>query len=44
MAKSSFFHHAVVYGLGNALLYATGIVLLPLYTSWFDPREYGLRW
>jgi O-antigen/teichoic acid export membrane protein len=39
--KQSFLRHALVYGLGNTLLYAASFVLLPLYTRCLDPSEYG---
>jgi len=40
-ARQSFLRHALVYGLGNTLLYAASFVLLPLYTRCLDPGEYG---
>ncbi|MCI0456971.1 MAG: lipopolysaccharide biosynthesis protein [Gemmataceae bacterium] len=42
MSTRSFLGHALVYGLGGMLLQAVGIVLLPLYTRFLSPAEYGL--
>jgi O-antigen/teichoic acid export membrane protein len=36
-----FLRHALVYGLGNMLLQAAGMLLLPLYTRFLSPAEYG---
>jgi O-antigen/teichoic acid export membrane protein len=36
-----FVRHALVYGLGNTLLQAAGMLLLPLYTRFLRPAEYG---
>ena len=37
----SFLKHAAVYGFGSVLMYAAGIVLLPLYTRYLRPAEFG---
>jgi len=34
--------HSVVYGLGYSLTRFIGFLLLPLYTNYFLPREYGI--
>lgn len=36
-----FLRHALVYGLGSVLLQAVGVLLLPLYTRFLSPAEYG---
>ncbi len=38
----SFFRHAAVYGLCNLLVQAGGVVLLPLYTHYLSPADYGV--
>jgi O-antigen/teichoic acid export membrane protein len=38
----SFFRHAAVYGLCNLLVQAGGVVLLPLYTHYLTPADYGV--
>lgn len=38
----SFLRHALVYGCGTLLLQAATIVLLPLYTNYLTPAEFGL--
>jgi len=40
--KNSFLKNAVVYGLGSLLLQASGIVLLPLYTRYLVPADFGI--
>ncbi len=45
MAESqhhSFLRHAAVYGLGTLLLQAASVVLLPLYTRYLTPSDYGI--
>src|SRR6266851_1573330 len=37
-----FFKHAAIYGLANLLLYAGSFVLLPLYTCYLSPADYGV--
>lgn len=37
-----FFRHVLVYGLGTLALQAASIVLLPLYTNYLAPSEYGV--
>src|SRR5262249_21899193 len=41
MAKSSFLNHAAVYGAGNLLVSAAGLLLLPLYERCLSEAEYG---
>ena len=41
MAKSSFLRHAAVYGAGNLLVSAAGLLLLPLYVRCLSEAEYG---
>ncbi len=38
----SFLKHAAVYGIGTIVLQAASIVLLPLYTNYLTPAEYGV--
>jgi O-antigen/teichoic acid export membrane protein len=38
----SFVKHAAVYGLAGLLVQAGGFVLLPLYTRWLTPADYGV--
>ncbi len=38
----SFVKHAVVFGLGAVSIQLASIVLLPLYTRYLDPAEYGV--
>ncbi|MBL8793095.1 MAG: lipopolysaccharide biosynthesis protein [Planctomycetia bacterium] len=42
MAAPSFLRHAAVYGLGTILIQAGGFFLLPLYTAYLSPAEYGV--
>jgi O-antigen/teichoic acid export membrane protein len=35
-------HHSAVYGLGNVLAKALGFLMLPLYTHYLEPRDFGL--
>jgi O-antigen/teichoic acid export membrane protein len=42
MEKRAFLRHAAVYGAGNLLAQASGLVLLPLYTRHLSPAEYGV--
>ena len=37
-----FVRHALVYGAGTLSLQAAGIVLIPLYTHYLSPEEYGV--
>ncbi len=37
----SFLKHAAVYGFGTLLLQAASVVLLPLYTRYLTPADYG---
>lgn len=41
MHRTSFLHHAAIYGFGTLLLQAAGFLLLPLYTRHLSPAEYG---
>jgi len=41
-ANRSFLKHAAVYGLGTLLLQAASVVLLPLYTRYLAPADYGV--
>src|SRR5271155_3135974 len=41
MGKFTFLRHAAVYGAANMLLQAAGLVLLPLYTRFLTPRDFG---
>src|SRR5438477_2823635 len=36
-----FLRHALIYGVGNTLLQAAGMLMLPLYTRFLSPAEYG---
>ncbi|MCD4728685.1 MAG: lipopolysaccharide biosynthesis protein, partial [Pirellulales bacterium] len=38
----SFLKHAAVYGFGTLLLQASGVVLLPLYTRYLTPADFGI--
>jgi O-antigen/teichoic acid export membrane protein len=40
--QHSFVRHAAVYGLCNLLVQAGGVVLLPLYTRFLSPADYGV--
>lgn len=42
MNDRSFLKHAAVYGLAGLLVQAGGFVLLPLYTSYLTPSDYGV--
>jgi O-antigen/teichoic acid export membrane protein len=42
MDKQGFFKHAAVYGLALLLSQAGGLILLPLYTRWLTPSDYGV--
>jgi O-antigen/teichoic acid export membrane protein len=42
MDNQGFFKHAAVYGLAILLAQAGGLVLLPLYTHWLAPSDYGV--
>jgi O-antigen/teichoic acid export membrane protein len=42
MANQSFLRHAAVYGLGTLLIHAAGFFLLPLYTQYLSPTEFGV--
>jgi O-antigen/teichoic acid export membrane protein len=35
------FKHSVVYSVSNVLTKAAGIILIPIYTDYFKPEEYG---
>ena len=35
--------HSLVYGLGNVLSHLTGLILLPLYTTYLTPFDYGTK-
>jgi len=41
-ANQSFLKHALVYGVGGVLLQAASVVLLPLYTRYLAPADYGV--
>jgi len=41
-SNGSFLKHAAVYGLGTLLLQAASFVLLPLYTGYLTPAEFGV--
>ena len=34
--------HSAVYGLGSIVARVLGVLLLPLYTRYLSPRDYGL--
>src|SRR5438045_6937097 len=36
------FRHSVVYGLGSVVARVLGVLLLPLYTRYLSPSDYGL--
>jgi len=36
-----FFKHSIIYGISNAAVKISGVVLLPIYTSVFSVEEYG---
>ena len=40
--NKSFLRHAAVYGLGTVLLQAASVVLLPLYTHYLTPADFGI--
>ncbi|MEN8258761.1 MAG: oligosaccharide flippase family protein, partial [Thermodesulfobacteriota bacterium] len=40
-AKKSFFHHAVIYWLGRMTARSLQIILLPIYTAFLSPADYG---
>lgn len=40
--NKSFLTHAVVYGLGMFLIQGVSVILLPLYTSYLTPAEFGV--
>jgi O-antigen/teichoic acid export membrane protein len=42
MNARSFLKHAAVYGLASMLTQAAGLVLLPLYTRYLTPSDYGI--
>lgn len=42
ISNRSFLKHAAVYGFGSLLLQASGIVLLPLYTRYLAPADFGI--
>jgi O-antigen/teichoic acid export membrane protein len=42
ISSRSFVKHAAVYGLAGLLVQAGGFVLLPLYTSYLTPADYGV--
>ena len=42
MNSQTFFRHAVVYGTANLLVQASGFLLLPLYTKYLGPADYGV--
>jgi len=41
MYSQSFLRHALIYGLGSVLVQAASFILLPLYTRYLTPAEYG---
>ncbi len=41
-AEKSFLTHAVIYGLGAIALQAASVVLVPLYTRYLSPAEFGV--
>ncbi len=41
-SSQSFLKHAAVYGLASMLTQAAGFVLLPLYTRYLSPADYGV--
>lgn len=40
--SGSFLHHALIYGLGNILIYAGNFFLLPIYVRYLSEAEYGV--
>jgi O-antigen/teichoic acid export membrane protein len=42
MDQHTFVKHAAVYGLCNLLVQAGGVILLPLYTRYLSPADYGV--
>src|SRR5947209_4380162 len=42
MKSQTFLKHAAVYGLASLLTQAAGFVLLPLYTRFLTPSDYGI--
>ena len=42
ISSRSFVKHAAVYGLAGLLMQAGGFVLLPLYTHYLTPADYGV--
>ena len=36
-----FLKHSFVYGVSNAAVKASGIILLPIYTNYFTVEEFG---
>src|SRR5579875_2188615 len=42
ISSRSFLKHAAVYGLASLLVQAGGFVLLPLYTRYLTPTDYGV--
>jgi O-antigen/teichoic acid export membrane protein len=42
MNGQTFLRHAAVYGLANVLVQASGFILLPLYTRYLTPADYGM--
>jgi O-antigen/teichoic acid export membrane protein len=41
-AQKSFLTHAAIYGLGAMALQMASVVLVPIYTRYFTPAEYGV--
>lgn len=39
---NTFLSNAAIYGVGGVLLQAAGLILLPLYTTYLTPGEYGI--
>src|SRR5262249_22153643 len=42
MGKFTLLRHAAIYGAANVLLQAAGLVLLPLYTRFLTPSDFGV--
>lgn len=42
MRSQSFLRHAAIYGLGTILIQAAGFFLIPLYTWYLSPSDYGI--
>ena len=40
--KKAFLKHAAVYGIGTLLVQAASVVLVPLYTRYLPPADYGI--